>query len=152
LDIFKFTKYTLNVYEQPYFNVHVYSSNILNTNNLDIMVLLNVSSKLTLVVSISCIYATANHFVDVYGTPSCFYQVPQKIVKSIITKMVDLHAHMLEMHGLEWTRFFVMLYAHYSVNVFFENNGCQNYITYINLYILLLFGQIYFSPWMKTWG
>jgi hypothetical protein len=59
---------------------------------------------------------------------------------------------MFEMHGFEWTRFFVVLYAHYSVNHFFENNGCQKYIIYINLYITLLFGQIYFSPWMKIQG
>ncbi len=79
--------YILNVYEQPYYNVHVYSSNILNVNSLDIMVLLSVSSKSTLVVNISCIYATTNHFVIVYGIPSCFYQMPRKI----ITKMIDLH-------------------------------------------------------------
>ncbi len=81
----------MNVYEQPYYNVRVYPSNILNINSLGIMVLLSVSSKSTLFVNISYIYATVNHFVVIYGIPSCFYQVPQKIDKSIVTKMVDLH-------------------------------------------------------------
>jgi hypothetical protein len=109
--------YTSNVYEQPYYNVHVYSSNIFNINNLDIMVLLSVSSKSILVINISCIYAIANHFVVVYGTPSCFYQMPWKIVGFIVKN--GWFAHMLEMHGFEWTKFFIVLYAHYSVNHFF---------------------------------
>ncbi len=46
-------------------------------------------SKLTLV-QVEVAYTTTNHFVVVYATTSCFYQVPQKTFASIVAKMVDL--------------------------------------------------------------